>query len=1086
MTVFDHTTTRFPWDPPAPPPAPKPRMWDAVTELASTLGWLAASMGLAAGCWWVLGPPRLPTPLPTLEQVRTALAGSELPAPVVIEGGALIVWGITGYLLVVLSLRLIGSVALMVFGAGRAVRRLTRLIDLVTLPPLRRLSEGALAGVVMTSAWLAPPAKARATTVSRTPALPPPPAPALPVETIVTPVWRDSGEAVAFRMTDAAAALLPRRMAVTYTVVRGDTLWQIAARLYGDGHRYPEIMAANAEREVAPGERLTQPHRLQPGWELLVPLPAEHVELTGAGLSYVVQPEDSLWGIAARLLGDGARWLEIWNLNHGKEMGGGQRFTTAGIVRPGWTLRLPPAPLTPAPDAPAEAAPAPVPAAPPAAGPVAPSTRPAPAVTAARPVGHEALPSPALPAPPIPAPATTPDEADDPAGRRPDGRLAAVAVAGAAVAASGALIVAHRRRAGGPTGTPPPRTSRPRGSRRRVRTGGPPTGDLAYVSLVIRLVLEALAEQGLPDVRALTCREAPDEVTVWLACLPGDADAVAGSRFALGRQLGCVVTARRFESWGVELTLGGLRWEAAALVAAAGRSSAPCVLVPAGADDGAVCYLDLTSASAVTVSGSEVETAGLLRTWLATLAATATAGDAAVAVTATRSDLARLVASSGVPCWPDDRSAAGVAADAPRGTTVQAALEVELARRLSGAMPLTTAPLIVALIAAAAGDGGWWETLAARGQAARIVPVIVWSEADGDPPDADVVADRTVRIRFAGAASAAEAAGTLTLTLAGLPSVTLRPVAAPGDARISSAEQTTAERTPAERTAPHQLALPDAVAKAPADEEPPAGQSAGEPCFAVRCLGEFAVELAGTPLLEWKSQKARELLAFLVAHGDVAVAREDAWAALWPDGKPARMQKLLSTAASNLRRSLRDAAGQPDLEPLITQDAHYRLRWGLFRIDLTTLDARLRRAARLQGVEALIEYERALALCRGRLFGGEPFDWADGRRQAYEQQFLTTGHTAARLALECRDVERAISLYELVLLRDPLDEAAARELMRCHAGQGDINGARKVYKALVKAVRREFGEPAAEPMPETVLLMQELLQGQAHGRPGHG
>ena len=31
----------------------------------------------------------------------------------------------------------------------------------------------------------------------------------------------------------------------TYQIRKGDTLWSLAVRFYGDGHRYPDLLAAN-------------------------------------------------------------------------------------------------------------------------------------------------------------------------------------------------------------------------------------------------------------------------------------------------------------------------------------------------------------------------------------------------------------------------------------------------------------------------------------------------------------------------------------------------------------------------------------------------------------------------------------------------------------------------------------------------------------------------------------------------------------------------------------------------------------------------------------------------------------------------
>ncbi|MDQ3963602.1 MAG: LysM peptidoglycan-binding domain-containing protein [Actinomycetota bacterium] len=56
---------------------------------------------------------------------------------------------------------------------------------------------------------------------------------------------------------------------------------------------------------------------------------------------YVVKPGDSLWSIAEKELGDPYRWVELWEMNQGREVAVGHHLTQPGFIRPGWTLRLP-------------------------------------------------------------------------------------------------------------------------------------------------------------------------------------------------------------------------------------------------------------------------------------------------------------------------------------------------------------------------------------------------------------------------------------------------------------------------------------------------------------------------------------------------------------------------------------------------------------------------------------------------------------------------------------------------------------------------------------------------------------------------
>ena len=58
---------------------------------------------------------------------------------------------------------------------------------------------------------------------------------------------------------------------VEYTVVEGDTLWDIAHTHLGDSLKWPRIYKLNKDRVQSDGCRLTDPDRIQPGWQLTLP-----------------------------------------------------------------------------------------------------------------------------------------------------------------------------------------------------------------------------------------------------------------------------------------------------------------------------------------------------------------------------------------------------------------------------------------------------------------------------------------------------------------------------------------------------------------------------------------------------------------------------------------------------------------------------------------------------------------------------------------------------------------------------------------------------------------------------------------------
>lgn len=173
---------------------------------------------------------------------------------------------------------------------------------------------------------------------------------------------------------------------IEHTVVRHDTLWDLAERYLAPGGDVGEVSAAvrtlfelNQGRPQPDGSALTDASLLRPGWVLRIPVPAAP---SGGELDVTVAPGDSLWAIAEEHLGDGHRYREVFDRNVGRPQPDGDTLTDPSLIKPGWTFELP-ATATPAdPPAPAPAPPAPPPPIEPAApttvgSPAPPPTRPA-------------------------------------------------------------------------------------------------------------------------------------------------------------------------------------------------------------------------------------------------------------------------------------------------------------------------------------------------------------------------------------------------------------------------------------------------------------------------------------------------------------------------------------------------------------------------------------------------------------------------------------------------------------------------------------------------------------------------------------
>jgi LysM repeat protein len=119
------------------------------------------------------------------------------------------------------------------------------------------------------------------------------------------------------------------------TTVKGDTLWGLAETHLGDGFRWREIADLNQGQKMSGERTFTNPHNIEPGWQLK--LPADAANLPGAATQHevVVEPGDTLSGIAEEELGNADRWHNLYEDN--RDLIG----PNPDLIHPGQVIQLP-------------------------------------------------------------------------------------------------------------------------------------------------------------------------------------------------------------------------------------------------------------------------------------------------------------------------------------------------------------------------------------------------------------------------------------------------------------------------------------------------------------------------------------------------------------------------------------------------------------------------------------------------------------------------------------------------------------------------------------------------------------------------
>jgi predicted ATPase/DNA-binding SARP family transcriptional activator len=248
-------------------------------------------------------------------------------------------------------------------------------------------------------------------------------------------------------------------------------------------------------------------------------------------------------------------------------------------------------------------------------------------------------------------------------------------------------------------------------------------------------------------------------------------------------------------------------------------------------------------------------------------------------------------------------------------------------------------------------------------------------------------------------------------------------------------------------------------------------EMAPAPRLSIRLLGPFDARVNGETMPALRTRKGQWLLALLALRQGCAVSRDWLAGTLWPES-------LEEQALGSLRRSLTDlrSALGPEADRLEAPTAR-TLCLDLKDAEIDTL--RFDETARGEDEELL---QAAIALYRGPLLEGCVEEWVLAERAEREETYLRCRVTLARNAALRGDYGAAAEHYRLVILADPLREAAQRSLIEALIASGDFAAAMQTYRDLRNRLRRDYN---MDPGPDTTALFQRLRR-EANARLHNG
>lgn len=233
-------------------------------------------------------------------------------------------------------------------------------------------------------------------------------------------------------------------------------------------------------------------------------------------------------------------------------------------------------------------------------------------------------------------------------------------------------------------------------------------------------------------------------------------------------------------------------------------------------------------------------------------------------------------------------------------------------------------------------------------------------------------------------------------------------------------------------------------------------------------------------LIDALAPKQREILVHLALYPNGA-RRETLTTAIWPDAPGDRPYNSFHATLSQLRRALRKATNDAITDLATNHDGHYSLDRSLVTVDLWQLQDALHNYRHMSPERQRLDVlNRVANLYQGDLADGLTAEWLDGPPREALRRDVLDALSALIQAIGDDQPDRTLSLLEQARRLDPYNEAIYRDIVRVQARLGQHAAIPRTL-ALLTSTLTELDQ---RPSRDTIALCEFLQRPRPHSRVG--
>ncbi len=225
----------------------------------------------------------------------------------------------------------------------------------------------------------------------------------------------------------------------------------------------------------------------------------------------------------------------------------------------------------------------------------------------------------------------------------------------------------------------------------------------------------------------------------------------------------------------------------------------------------------------------------------------------------------------------------------------------------------------------------------------------------------------------------------------------------------------------------------------------------------ISCFGSFQIFESQEKVMhiKWRTNKVKELFAYLIHHQGKSMYKEKIVEDLWPDMEYERSAAYLHTCIYQIRKTIKEHGLDDRMKVTYNNDSYIMIMDGI--ICDTEQFLNIAKEKREIGQDTVLMYEKAAALYHGHYLEEDDYAWAAQLKQKFFFHYQYMVKAIAEYYMEGGMYSQAILHLQQLILKDPLQEESHEMLLKCHAEMRNRAALVEHYKQMKKLFLEELG-----------------------------